>query len=202
MLFGFWPGNKKYGSFWDWTTLAIKKCLQKYYTPEMTLLDMGTGPYSVLSIYSKKTLKGKTIFACDHNSDLIKNAQEQYKIEGIEYVISDLFKELKDNYDCIIFNAPYIDENFGKEIGVLKNDLAKNRWSGGIGGTVIIDRFVQGVDNKLTEHGLCLLGVNHFHVKNDIILEIIKKNKKIELVDYYNNKLTKSAIYILQLKNN
>ena len=54
-LFGFSPHPDVYGEYWDWTTLIIKKAIQKYLQPYMSLLDIGTGPVGVLAIFANLT---------------------------------------------------------------------------------------------------------------------------------------------------
>jgi methylase of polypeptide subunit release factors len=198
LLFGFYPRNKKYGDFWDWTTIRIKSELKKYFSPNMSLLDVGTGAYGILLLYAKIRLKGKSLIGCDHCEDLINNAIKQTNDRDIIFYTSDLFENIQQKFDCIVFNAPYIDKEYGLKIGVLKDDLSNNRWSGGQKGTSIIERFVKDLSDYLSDSGFCLLGVNHFYVKNDIICNIINNNSNIDIINYHKNKLTKSAVYVIK----
>jgi hypothetical protein len=40
--------------YWDFTTLALLKCLKKCITNKTDLLEIGTGPYALLSIFFTK----------------------------------------------------------------------------------------------------------------------------------------------------
>jgi methylase of polypeptide subunit release factors len=180
--------------------LEIKKYLQEYFDPGMKFLDMGTGPYGVLSYYVKNKLKGNIICGADHLEELIINAGKQNPANDIMFITSNLFENINSEYDCIAFNAPYIDKTFGKNIGVLKDNLSINRFSGGEGGLKTIVKFIESLTSYLTNRGTCILGVNHYYVKHDKISDIINTNKSLELVKYHKNNFTKSAVYILRRK--
>lgn len=198
LLFGFYPNNKKYGSFWDWTTIELKKGIKKYYNSNMSFLDIGTGPYGVLSYYVKRRLNGDLVMGSDYSEELINNAIEQSSIKEIIYIKSDLFENINGYFDCIVFNAPYIDNNFGVKIGILKDNLSKKRWSGGEQGISTVEKFIEQLPEYLSENGICILGVNHFYVNYTTITALIKKNINLQIIKYYKNFITKSSIYIIK----
>jgi release factor glutamine methyltransferase len=66
-------------------------------------LDMGTGS-GILSITASKFMDKKNILAADINPDAIKFVKEK-KFNTIK---TNLFEKIKDKYDLITFNAPYL----------------------------------------------------------------------------------------------
>ena len=58
---------------WDFTTIALKKYLARYIDRTDSVLEIGTGPFALLSIYIKKHEQA-LITACDINRDYISNS--------------------------------------------------------------------------------------------------------------------------------
>ncbi len=200
-LFGFAPKNYIYKQYWDWTTLEMKKSLKKIYKHNSNILDMGTGPYAILAIYAKNVLDCSKVTGADFCKELIENAMQYKSTEYIQLIHTDLFEQISDHYDIILFNAPYIDEVFGKNLGILNSELTKRRWSGGIKGIQTIERFLSESKNHLTSEGIIILGVNNFYVDNKLMEEIIK-NKGFFMLNRYSNKLTKACAYVLKIGDN
>jgi len=200
VLFGFYPKNRKYGDFWDWTSLEMKKNIKKRFNFNMSFLDVGTGPYGVLAFYVKKKLKGKSVVGCDNCEELIINAKGQSSTCDVLFIKSNLFESVAKQYDCIVFNAPYVGKDFGMKIGVLKDDLSIARCSDNNKGTITIEKFIHEFPLYLTKDGLCMLGINHFYIKNEIIYNIINNNKNIKIIHYSKNRLTRSGVYVIKKK--
>lgn len=200
LLFGFIPANKEFDHFWDWTSLQLKKNIKSYFKPSMNFLDMGTGPYGLLAMYVSKKLLAESVTGIDYLKVLLDNAKKQVRSENIFFLESDLFEDTSEKYDFIVFNAPYIAKDFGLKMGVIKDELSQKRWSGGINATSTIKRFLSELYSYLTDDGICLLGVNHFFIEHNILLEMINDNQKIILVDFSKNSTTKSAVYIIKRK--
>lgn len=77
------------------------------------ILDVGTGS-GCLAITLKRELPEARVAACDISKKALSVAQEnanRLKAE-IEFIESDLLDNIKDNYDVIVANLPYVDENW------------------------------------------------------------------------------------------
>ena len=85
----------------------LKKYLSKKTTshkPKATsYLDMGTGS-GILSKTASKFLNKKNILAADINPDAVKLLKQ----EGYNTIKTNLFSKIKDRFDLITFNAPYL----------------------------------------------------------------------------------------------
>ena len=197
ILFGIYYKNRNYGGYWDWVTLGLRNFLRQNKDSLTKLLDLGTGPYGVLAFYAHKLNCGCKIIGADYCAELIENVNSIDSPKDIKFIHSDLFSNITDKFDFIIFNAPYIDLNFGKSIGVLNNKLSEKRWSGGNGGIETIINFLSSVESYLTTNGLCALGVNGFYVKDKVVRDLIVESN-FQLFSVSKNLFTKANIYVLK----
>jgi len=131
-------------------------------------LDVGCGS----GIISKELSKYGTVTGIDLNEKAIEFCKKE-NING-DFIVSDLFSNIKGRFDLITFNAPYLpqDENI--------NDIALY---GGKEGYEVIERFLNSVNKYLNENGKILLIFTSLS-KPDKIKKIIEKNKlKYKLID-------------------
>jgi len=82
----------------------LKGQLKNYIKPGMKILDMGTGS-GIQAIEAKKL--GAEVLAADINPESI----EPLKKLNINAIQSDLFSNIKEKFDLIIFNPPYLPED-------------------------------------------------------------------------------------------
>lgn len=122
----------------------MTRAIQEY--AKGTVLDMGTGS-GILGISA--ALKGCKVTFCDININAIEcaklNAQKN-SVDG-EFIISDLFSNIKNKFDTILFNPPYLDSE--KII-----DLALD---GGKNGRKHIDIFLSTYKKYINKDGIVLL---------------------------------------------
>ncbi len=112
-------------------------------------LEIGTGS-GILAIEAAKS--AKNVIAVDVNPAAIayaKKAAKEAKVKNISFKHSDLFSKLgKEQFDCIIFNPPYLPTE--------KNapDVALD---GGEKGHELIVKFIEGLSSHLLANGTVLL---------------------------------------------
>lgn len=130
---------------------------------------MGTGSGFLAELALEKT---KEVFAVDINPEAV----EVCKKKGINAHVSDLFNNVNEKFDLIIFNPPYLPEErdyYGikmtKEDFNYVNDIAL---VGGKEGWETIDRFLKEAKNYLNKNGKVLLG---FSSLSGDILKIMEK---------------------------
>ena len=200
-LYGFTPPPALWGQYWDWTTVVLRNCLRHYLQPDQSLLDMGCGPYAVLSRFAKEKLNCRIITGADHCEELIDYAKGTDPDSGIEYVCSDLFENIGGKFDLIIFNAPYIEAEKGTKLGLFPTSLDRKRFSGGEAGADTIVRFLQDAPKYLRLEGKLLLGVNHYHIEREVVQSEIFKSG-FRTVAIHNNPITKAYVYVVKEKEN
>ncbi|MCK9596101.1 methyltransferase [Candidatus Pacearchaeota archaeon] len=110
-------------------------------------LEIGCGSGIQLKTLKEAGLKKENIFSCDINSEAVKHC----KTLGFSSVKSDLFKNIKEKFDLIVFNPPYLPED--------KREPRDSRvaTTGGKKGSEIINKFLQQAKKHLTKDGKIIL---------------------------------------------
>jgi len=110
------------------------------------VLDIGTGT-GLIAIEAAK--KGADVVAVDINTEAIDYAKEQARKENLEdkidFIESDLFENVEDNFDFILFNPPYLPGEDGIGDGEI--------WHGGEKGVEVTRRFLESAQNHLSGDG-------------------------------------------------
>ncbi len=122
----------------------IQKELNKFIKPNMKVLDMGTGS-GILAI-SAKDMRAE-VLAVDINPESVEHVESK----GINAIVSDLFSEVNDKFDLIIFNPPYLPN---EEMEPKESKLST---TGGMKGNEIIERFLKNAKHYLLKNGKILL---------------------------------------------
>lgn len=91
------------------TNMLIKKEIDK---KEMNILDIGTGS-GIIAITLKKLNPKSTVIATDISIKALKIAKKNSKIHNtsIKFIHTDFYNGIKEKFDIIISNPPYIDIN-------------------------------------------------------------------------------------------
>ena len=98
------------------TELLVANVLGLIDTPELKVLDIGTGSGCIACMLSKFFNKS-TIYACDISEKALKVAKLNAKKLGLEnkitFIKSDIFEKIEKNikFDAIVSNPPYIPLN-------------------------------------------------------------------------------------------
>jgi methylase of polypeptide subunit release factors len=199
-LFGYSPcqGSEVYGSYWDWTTLILRKALRQRLNRDGSLLDMGTGSVGVLAIYAGLCLGCRRILAVDYVPEIVLSAKKNADSLGLNIVFrcSDLFETISGRFETIVFNAPYLDITMGQNLGILKTPLSIRRFSGGQSGRETIERFLCSAPDHLLGDGVLMLGVNHYHV-SEVAIQDLVLGSGLALRYRVTNPLTRASAYVL-----
>lgn len=125
-------------------TFLLISALEKMDLKEKSVLELGTGSGIISLILAKRA---KLIIAADINPEAVKCAKENAKLNGIknaEFIESDLFSNIKEKFDIIIFNPPYLP------CEKITSDIALD---GGADGRKVIERFLEGAPKFLNPRG-------------------------------------------------
>ena|SRR3989344_2505465 len=142
------------------------------------VLDVGVGSGILMKAALEKTSNVKGV-------DIDKEAVEYCKKKGLNVIYSDLFSNVKEKFDLIIFNPPYLPEDEIKD-----KDLI-----GGKKGYELIERFFLNVDKFLNKNGKILILFSSLTNKNKVN-EIIKKKFKFKLLKEENYFFEKLFVYL------
>jgi release factor glutamine methyltransferase len=157
------------------------------------VLDMGCGSGIQAIVASRKSQK---VLAADINPHAIDTARknaEANKAKNIEYLITDLFENIKEEekFDQIIFNPPYLPSE--------EKDMQALAWAGGINGRETIDRFIKDAPKHLTEKGRIQLLVSSINDVDDVLKALKKKNLEAKIVA--REKLWFEELYVILASN-
>ncbi len=113
------------------------------------VLDLGTGS-GVLGLYC--ALRSAHVTASDIDETAIDHTAKAARALGVDLklVVSDLFSNLPDQYDLILFNPPYLPST----------DIQDKTVDGGQEGRNLIDRFLRELSRHLRKSGEALVLVS------------------------------------------
>jgi HemK-related putative methylase len=162
---------------WDFTTLILKRALDRLGEIGPDVLEIGTGPHALLSIYLYRKIRPR-ITATDINDEYVALAAESAKFNGAEirFLQSDLFEKLSGSFDLIFWNAVYISRGDGEKYGVASLHGPETDWCGGESGYEVVERFLMQAKSRLKNGGRILLGYNRFYLHNQKVEHICRKN--------------------------
>jgi len=139
---------------------------------EWKLLDIGTGSGNIpvsLSIILENENTKVSITAIDisENSLIVaKNNAAINNLDNITFVQSDLFEKIKDTFDCVISNPPYISENeFHKLPAEIKEYEPKEALLAKNNGLEFYERILQKANEFLTSDGVIFFEIGYTQKK-------------------------------------
>ncbi len=98
------------------------KYINEYFELPIDIIDLGTGS-GCIAITLKKCLNDVNVSAADISLDALELAKENSKLNKVDinFIVSDMIDDIKDKYDVIISNPPYIPYD-GYVEDVVKNN--------------------------------------------------------------------------------
>lgn len=120
----------------------------------LTILDMGTGS-GILAIECAR--RGAKVTAVDIDENAVRALKSLARKHGvkIEVLQSNLFSNVFERYDLILFNPPYLPS------GPHPEDIAVD---GGFFGRELVEEFLRLMPQHLKKRGLCLLLISSLNV--------------------------------------
>ena len=124
-------------------SLLLAKIIEKEGLKNKKTLDMGSGSGFLAILMAQQ---GADATASDINEDAVKAVKMNIKNNNIKLKVisSDLFKNIEEKFDIIVFNPPYLPEK----------TLHRNKqFYGGRTGREVIDKFIKNSSNHLKKEG-------------------------------------------------
>ena len=156
------------------------------------VLDMGTGS-GIQAIAAAKNKNVSSITAVDINKEAVMDALQNSMKKGIPISVqqSNLFKNLDEKFDTIIFNPPYLPSD---------PKLKDLTLDGGKKGYELIQKFLKQAKKHLEKKGIILLLFSSLTDKAKVE-DILTKNKyKFKEVDKLNLDFEELYLYRIQCK--
>ena len=140
-------------------SVLLKRNIKDY--AKGKVLDMGTGP-GILAEEAKKY--ASFVMGADIDKEAVEYCKD--RIAGVKFIQSDLFSNINEKFDTILFNPPYLPS---------KKVVQDPALDGGKHGYELIGRFIEQVPEHMEKDGRVLLLFSSYS-KKERIEEIIKKN--------------------------
>jgi len=157
---------------------AEDSLLLEKYSEELSkgkVLDMGTG-LGIQAMAASKNKGVACIIAADIDRETVAYCKRNIKNSKIKVIESDLFSSIKEKFDTIIFNPPYLPEE--KDLKVKDKALY-----GGEEGIELIERFFLQVKKYLNKNGIILMVFSSITGKNKVNSIIKKSGFKLKELD-------------------
>lgn len=114
------------------------------------VLEIGGGT-GLVSITASKIANHVTVTDINpYAIKCIKNNIKLNNIKNIEVLESNLFENITEKYDNILFNTPYLPVSEDEHD---PNSQYEKAWNGGINGREVIDKFLEQAGDYLNENG-------------------------------------------------
>lgn len=167
-------------------TFLMEKALKKQLLKNKSVLEIGCGS-GYLSIYCAK--QNAIMTSIDINENAIYYAKKKAEKNNvkIKFIESNLFENVKNKYDIIFFNPPYLISDEIKELAL----------DGGKEGREIIDKFLDCFSNYLKEKGFALLLHTNYNNLNKTEKKLKKIKFKYEIIEKQH--LFFEELYILKI---
>ena len=130
----------------------MQEVLKKYIlNKDIRVLEIGTGSGILLQTLIDLDISPPKIVATDINPEAINHINKDFP--KINCISSDLFENIKDKFDIIIFNPPYLPQDKEKQ----EDKESQLITTGGKKGSEIINKFLKQAQEYLTKQGKIFL---------------------------------------------
>ena len=149
------------------------------------VLDLGSGS----GIQSEAALeKTKNVLAVDIDKECVN----YLKKKGIKSKYSDLFSNIEEKFDLIIFNPPYLPNE------KLEDEESKKITTGGKDGYEILERFFSQVNKHLNKNGKILIVFSSLTKKSKVDKIIEENNFKFKILEEQKMFFEKLYCYLIE----
>lgn len=166
------------------TEILVEKIIDEFKYKEVKILDLCTGS-GAIAISLAKYIEKSNIFATDISNKAIQiaklNAEKNLVHKKIDFILSDMFKNIEKNtFDIIVSNPPYIKT---KDIANLEKSVQNEpniALDGGEDGLKFYKIIAENAYKFLNDNGKLYLEIG-FDQKKDVIYLLEKNNKYKEI---------------------
>ncbi len=166
-------------------SFLLAKFVRKY-AKNKSVLDMGTGS----GILAKIALESgaSRVLAADINIESINYTRSL----GIECIKSNLFCEVKEKFDIIVFNPPYLPRDNREDLE------SQQATTGGKFGDETMIKFLKQASTHLKKHGRILLLLSTLTPRERIINELGKNRLSHKTIGKHKMFMESLEVWLIQ----
>ena len=189
---------KKGAYYFDMTTLVLTKLVLREINKDNRVLDMGTGTSSIIGLTLWKQC-GCYVVCSDINPEIISMAQEnvEFNQAPIQVKHSNLFENIEEDFDVVVFNPPYVPTKKGTMSNLSKQ--FQSQWDGGEDGSVIVKQFLDELQ-QIKRSVKVYVGINYWYLPKEKFLPMIEIKKDLKLRKIYRHTFLPIEVFIIEKK--
>ena len=189
---------KKGAYYFDMTTLVLTKLVLGEINKDDRVLDMGTGTSSIIGLTIWKQC-GCYVVCSDINPEIVSMAQEnvEFNQAPIQVKHSNLFENIEEDFDVVVFNPPYVPTKKGTMSNLSKQ--FQSQWDGGEDGSVIVKQFLDELQ-QIKRSVRVYVGVNYWYLPKEKFLPMIEIKKDLKLRKIYRHTFLPIEVFIIEKK--
>ena len=190
---------KKGAYYFDMTTLVLTKLVLGEINKDDRVLDMGTGTSSIIGLTLWKQC-GCYVVCSDINPEIVSMAQEnvEFNQASIQVKHSNLFENIEEDFDIVVFNPPYVPTKKGTMSNLSKQ--FQSQWDGGEDGSVIVKQFLDELQ-QIKRSVRVYVGVNYWYLPKEKFLPMIEIKKDLKLRKIYRHTFLPIEVFIIEKKH-
>lgn len=189
---------KKGAYYFDTSTIVMTRLLLKEIHTHDRILDMGTGVSAIVGLFLWKHC-GCHVVSCDINPDIVLMAQENIRLNQspIRVIRSNLFENIDEDFDIVVFNPPYVPTKKGIIYNLSKK--FQSQWDGGQDGSLVVKQFLNEL-HKITRPVKAYVGINYKLLPKENFLSVIEIHENLKLKKTYRHPILPIEIFIIEKK--
>lgn len=143
-------------------SVLLQKEVKRY--AKGNVLDIGAGS-GIQALEAAKKNSVKKVTAVDIQKDVINYCKKNIKNKKIIFKQSNLFEKIKEKFDTIIFNPPYLPDDPG---------FKDERLYGGKNGYELVEKFLSKANDYLKDNGTILLLISSLTNKEKVEEKLVQ----------------------------
>lgn len=151
---------------------------------KIRILDICTGS-GCIGISLAYYLKNAKITMSDISKNAIeiakKNAKENKVLEKTKFIKSDLFENIKEKFDIIVSNPPYIETDVIKNLSKQVQNEPKIALDGGEDGLLFYRKLIKEAPNFLNNNGYLCMEIGYD--QKEKVIELVKQEKSFSKIE-------------------
>lgn len=148
------------------------------------ILDICTGS-GCIGVSLAYYLKDAKITMSDISKNAIeiakKNAKENKVLEKTEFIKSDLFENIKEKFDIIVSNPPYIETDVIKNLSKQVQNEPKIALDGGKDGLLFYRKLINEATNFLNDNGYLCMEIGYD--QKEKVIELAKQKESFSKIE-------------------